>query len=115
MTICQDYVYGDGGVPPKQPGDTTPAVRSIQLPAPMTAGQPYSLSVDAGNTPRAEFWGSNAQCGYGYELLWSGDIGTGIFCFTFHPTKAHSHIVMVWRGEYGTHGDIGLCPGSACP
>jgi hypothetical protein len=80
----------------------------------MVAGQPYSLSMEAGETPRAEFWGSDAQCGYGYELLWSGDIQPGIFCTVFQPTMPHSYIVMVWRAEYGTHGDIGLCEGSAC-
>jgi hypothetical protein len=110
MTNCQDYQWGDGGIP----WDNT-APRSIELTTPMVAGQAYSFSLEAVSPiPETELWGSEVECGFASELLWAGDVERGIFCVEFTPTSNHAFIIMEWRGPGGTHGDVGLCPGAAC-
>jgi hypothetical protein len=115
MTVCYGYKTSPTGITP----DPFVAVTDIALQSPMTAGQPYAFSIDfavATATNTLEFWGSGGLCGNADEKLFSESMRPGVLCTTFHPTAAHSHVLMVWHGSGSTeHKNVALCPIGSCP
>ena len=81
----------------------------------MVAGQPYAFSIENRHPiQQTEFWGTDAKCGAGLELLWSGPQSREtIACWVFTPTAAYTHVLMVWKGG-GQHFGVTLCPQGTC-
>jgi hypothetical protein len=76
------------------------SITSIQLPVPMTAGQPYSLSVsvnDNGFSGDVEFWGATSQCGPGWQQLYSAPLGSKVYCADVSPAQDYPYVIYVER------------------
>ena len=124
---CTCYGYApDGGTLMFQAGfHMQMDITSFVLPTPMTAGQPYSLSVTVANHGYygdIEFWGSNGTCGPGLELLYSAPLDSKIYCADVHPSQSYTYILYVQRlsvdsgapaGESASH--TLACPAARCP
>jgi hypothetical protein len=131
------YVYTEDAacmtaLPPGIPAPQGPAFsfESIALPAPMTPGKPYSISVES-KVRKAmpaewsqEIYGAMSHCGEGGEMAdfldeQPLDRGPFTYCSTIMPTKAYTHIIVATRlvSDEGVlaRGGYGLCPNVQCP
>ncbi len=115
MKNCYEYVFQQGvGVQNDIPS-TSIGIRNIKLSEPMVAGQPYAFSSENRHPiQQTEFWGTDAECGVGLELLWSGpQPRETIDCWEFMPSAAYTNVLMVWKGG-GQHYGVTLCPQGSC-
>lgn len=124
---CNCYGYApDGGSLMFQSGlHMQMDITSFLLPTPMTAGQPYSLSVTVSNNGYygdVEFWGSNATCGSGLELLYQAPLDSKVYCADVHPSQSYTYILFVQRLNVDSGAPAGesahntlACPSSRCP
>jgi hypothetical protein len=93
-----------------------PFITDIALAAPIGPGDTYAFSVDMESSVGGtmEFWGSNAECGPGLELLATSPMGVGMRCVELAPTQGpYTHIIWAWYGG-GAHYDVTFCPGGTC-
>jgi hypothetical protein len=91
-------------------------VRNIALTSPLAANQSMAVSIEfiAGDAT-VEFWGTNAECGGGAELLGSAEAAApNITCVDLSGTANYSHLIMVWRQGGGQHGDVTICATGSC-
>jgi len=109
---------------------TRTLVESVELPVPMTAGQPYSISLEhktSMETPAKwieDVYGVMSMCAEGgetAELLGTQmlDRGNGTYCLTFTPQKAYTYLLlaakMVGREAFMARGGYQFCPTVGCP
>jgi hypothetical protein len=105
------------------------SIRRKQLTPPMQANQPYSISVEVTMfAPQAshqlEIWGATSACVTSGEqadrlAMVPLDRGTGVYCLGMQPTKAYSHVMMVYRktseGNGSAHDGQTYCAAGVCP
>lgn len=123
---CECYGYApDGGGLAFDSAVTIMNITSMALPAPMTANQPYSLSVSVSNSGfygDIEFWGAMSECGAGLQKLYSAPVESKVYCADVLPTQSYTYILYVQRlstdsgAPAGEHADTILaCPTGRCP
>jgi hypothetical protein len=79
---------------------TIMSITSYELPVPMKAGQPYSLSVteyDNNFGGDVEFWGATSECGPGWEKLYGAPMDSKVYCADVTPTQDYTYVLYVER------------------
>jgi hypothetical protein len=98
---CVCYGYGpDAGGLAFDWSATIMSITSVELPAAMKAGEPYSLSItvnDNGFSGDVEFWGATSQCGPGWQELYSAPIASKVYCADVNPTQDYTYVLYVER------------------
>jgi hypothetical protein len=128
-TPCRSSAPIAAGIPDKG-SDILASFGSIALPAPMTPGKPYTISIEAvvgKQSPAAwhqEIWGVMSLCAEDGEqadllVVQMLDRGPYAYCSMVMPTKAYTHIIQVVRkvskgGSFG-QGGFQFCPTGSCP
>lgn len=111
MTNCVDWDPPDVGV------DEFLGARSIALPTPMTAGEPYALSfgyLSAGDGT-LEYYATDSECGPILEKLSSEDMANrDTICTDTTPSGNYTHLVMLWRETSASLDDATFCPNVTC-
>jgi hypothetical protein len=110
--------------PSTDPKVPDPRLEDWALPSPMTAGADFTVSFNIENrnfTGTVELWGAREACGAGYERLFSETLTTKVYCGTFRPTQAYSHMLFLLRytGPDGVaqlkYDQATVCPSGRCP
>jgi hypothetical protein len=122
---CQCYGYmPDAGGLFFDPKATIMAITALQLPQPMEAGVPYSLSAHVANggfSGDVEFWGATSQCGPGWQKLYAAPVESKVYCADVNPTDNYTYLLWVEKlytdsgAPAGEHSDTILaCPTGRC-
>ena len=105
-------------VPPGWPNTPFVDYSMLTLPGGLTAGQPYTLSIEAQYSAGTELqvWGSSF-CEAPSELLYHAPTVSGPLCITLQPQASHTAVLAVITGPSDTTYAIGTftpCPMGSC-
>jgi hypothetical protein len=115
LQLCSGYDPAQNGLPT---GGGHISVRNLTIPQPLVAGSTHSISIQVRIAvgQAIELWGTSASCGRADELLFTGTAQPGVVCAELTPTRGHSDLLMVFRGDGSIFiSDMTVCMQGQCP